>query len=36
VISDPLAPFVVGEEGGGDGESDEDAEEDLHGILRIA
>ncbi len=32
----PLAPFVVGEEGGGDEEDGEDAEEDLHGVFRIA
>ena len=33
---DPAAPFVVGDEGGGDKEDGEDAEEDLHGLFRIA
>lgn len=32
----PLAPFVVGEEGGGDDEEGENAEEDLHSVFRIA
>ena len=32
----PLAPFVVSEKTGGDGEDSEDAEEDLHGVFRIA
>ncbi len=32
----PLAPFVVGEDGAGEDEDDEGAEEDLHGVLRIA
>jgi len=31
-----LAPFVVGKEGGGDEEDSEDAEEDFHGVYRIA
>jgi hypothetical protein len=34
--ADPLTPFVVGEEGCGDGEDNEDAEEDFHGSFRIA
>jgi hypothetical protein len=36
VIGHPLAPFVVGKEGGGDEEDSEDAEEDFHGVYRIA
>jgi hypothetical protein len=36
VVSYPLTPFVVGEEAGGDDEDGENAEEDFHGVLRIA
>ena len=32
----PLAPFVVGKQGGSDEEDGEDTEEDLHGVFRIA
>ncbi len=31
-----MTPFVVGEDGGGDEDDGEDAEEDLHDVLRIA
>jgi hypothetical protein len=31
-----LAPFVVGNEGGGDEDDGKDAEENLHGEFRIA
>jgi hypothetical protein len=34
--SHPLAPFVVSEKTGGDGEESEDAEDDLHVVFRIA
>jgi len=33
---DPLTPFVIGEEGAGDDDSDNDGEKDFHGVLRIA
>ena len=33
---DPLAPFVVGEEGRGDDENGENAEENFHSVFRIA
>jgi len=36
VIGYPLAPFVVGEERGGDDENSENAEDDFHGHFRIA
>jgi hypothetical protein len=32
----PLAPFVVGQDGGGDHDEDDDAEENFHGAFRIA
>ena len=32
----PLTPFVVGEEGAGDDQDDEDGEQDSHDIFRIA
>jgi hypothetical protein len=34
--SHPLAPFVVSEKTGGNGEDSEDAEEDIHDVFRIA
>jgi hypothetical protein len=33
---DPLTPFVVGEEGGGNDQQGENAEENLHDLFRIA
>jgi hypothetical protein len=32
----PLPPFVISDEQGGDEEDGENAEEDLHGLSRIA
>ncbi len=36
VMGHPLTPFVVGDEGNGDDEDGENAEENLHDAFRIA